>query len=121
MTFDARLQKFKDSFESLNGLLDAFKNSKASDLPKDLKFYRSVYGKVVTPALNTVMLTVHEMQEELNSSFLPKKYSSGNLKVFNSHQLEMIVKYENYLKLFKIIFRTLFWIRIIKFLRRAWR
>lgn len=92
MTVDPRLQKFKDSFESLNELLDGFKNSKASDLPKDLKFYRSVYGKVVSPALNNAMLTIHGLQEQLNSSFLPTKYSSGNLKIFNNHQLEMIVK-----------------------------
>ena len=90
MTVDPRLEKFKESFKSLNELLDTFKNSKGSDLPKDLKFYRTVYGKVVTPALNNVMLTVHAMQEQLNSSFLPKKYPSGNLKVFNNHQLEMV-------------------------------
>jgi hypothetical protein len=93
MTVDPRLQKFQESFKELNELLDAFKNSKASDLPKDLKFYRAVYGKVVAPAVNNAMLTVHGMQEKLNASFLPKKYSSGNLKVFNNHQLEMIVKY----------------------------
>lgn len=91
MTVDPRLQKFQESFKALNELLDAFKNSKASDLPKDLKFYRTVYGKVVTPALNNTMLTVHGMQEKLNASFLPKKYASGSLKVFNNHQLEMIV------------------------------
>jgi hypothetical protein len=95
MTVDPRLQKFKDSFESLNELLDGFKNSKASDLPKDLKFYRSVYGKVVSPALNNAMLTIHGLQEQLNSSFLPTKYSSGNLKIFNNHQLEMIVIFDN--------------------------
>lgn len=92
MTVDPRLEKFQESFKSLNELLNSFKNSKGSDLPKDLKFYRTVYGNVVTPAVNNAMLTVHGMQEQLNSSFLPKKYASGNLKVFNNHQLEMIVK-----------------------------
>lgn len=92
MTVDARLQKFKESFASLNELLDAFKNSEASDLPKDLKFYRTVYGKVTVPALNNTMVTVHGLQEQLNDSFLPKKYPSGNVKVFTNHQLEMIVR-----------------------------
>lgn len=91
MTSDPRLQKLKEAFSSLNSLLDSFKNSPASDLPKDMKFYRTVYGKVVTPALNSTMVTVHGLQEQLNASFLPKRYASGSLKVFNNHQLEMIV------------------------------
>ena len=92
MTVDPQLQKFQESFDSLNELLNDFKNSKSSDLPKDLKFYRSVYGKVVAPALNYATLSVHRLQEKLNASFLPKKYPSGNLKIFNDHQLEMIVR-----------------------------
>ena len=94
MTSDPRLDKLKEAFSSLNDLLDSFKNSPASDLPKDLKFYRTVYGKVATPALNNTMVTVHGLQEQLNASFLPKKYASGNVKVFNNHQLEMIVSKE---------------------------
>lgn len=83
------LKKFKDSFKTLNSILDTFKNSKASDLPKDLKFYRTVYGKVVSPALNGTLVQVHSLQEQLNDEFLPKKYAGGSVKVFNNHQLEM--------------------------------
>ena len=91
MPSDARLEKLEEAFSTLNNLLDSFKNSPESDLPKDLKFYRTVYGKVVTPALNNTMVTVHGLQEQLNASFLPKKYASGSIKIFNNHQLEMIV------------------------------
>jgi hypothetical protein len=92
MPSDPRLQKLKEAFSTLNSLLDSFKNSPASYLPNDLKFYRTVYGKHVIPALNNTMVKIHELQEKLNGSFLPKRYSSGNVKVFNNHQLEMIVK-----------------------------
>lgn len=91
MTEDFRLQKFRESFASLNSLLDSFKNSDASELPKDLKFYRTVFGKVTIPSMNNIMVTLHNLQDQLNSSFLPKRYSSGNFKIFNNHQLEMIV------------------------------
>ena len=91
MPADPRLEKLKEAFSTLNNLLNSFKNSPASDLPKDLKFYRTVYGKIVTPALNNTMVTVHSLQEQLNSSFLPKRYAAGSVKVFNNHQLEMIV------------------------------
>lgn len=84
------LEKFKESFKALNSILDTFKNSKASDLPKDLKFYRTVYGKVVTPALNGALVQVHSLQDQLNGQFLPKKYAGGSVKVFNNHQLEMV-------------------------------
>ena len=88
---DPRLSKFRETFTSLNNLLDSFKNSPGSELPKDLKFYRTVFGKVTTPAINNTMVTVHNLQEQLNASFLPKRYAGGNLKIFNNHQLEMIV------------------------------
>lgn len=87
------LEKLKEAFSSLNNLLDTFKNSPASELPKDLKFYRTVYGNIINPAINNTMISLHGLQEKLNSSFLPKRYSSGNIKIFNNHQLEMIVNY----------------------------
>lgn len=80
----------------MNQTLDSFKNSPGSELTKDLKFYRSVFGKVSTPAINNAMVSVHNLQEQLNSSFLPKRYASGNVKIFNNHQLEMIVKNKNW-------------------------
>ena len=88
-------KKFKELFQSLNDSMDCFKNSIGSDLPKDLKFYKTIYGKVTTPALNGTLVKVHELQEQLNSTFLPKRYASGNLKIFISHQLEMIVIFLN--------------------------
>jgi len=91
MTSDPRMQKLKEAFEEVNDLLNEFKNSEASDLPKDLKFYRTVYGKDTIPAMNNTMVTIHSLEEKLSSTFLPKRYSSGNVKVFNNHQLEMIV------------------------------
>lgn len=111
MTTDPRLQKLKEAFTTLNSLLDNFKNSPASDLPKDLKFYRTVYGKVVTPAVNSTMVTVHGLQEQLNASFLPKRYASGSVKVFNNHQLEMIVSKLVVLWFCLCFYRTLFLIR----------
>jgi hypothetical protein len=91
MTSDSRMQKLKEAFDDINGLLNEFKNSEASDLPKDLKFYRTVYGTVTVPALNSVMVNIHALEEKLCTSFLPKRYASGSVKVFNNHQLEMIV------------------------------
>jgi len=62
--------------------------------------------------LNNTMVTVHGLQEQLNTSFLPKRYASGSVKVFNNHQLEMIVSrtgfYINLFYVFGAVCRTLF-------------
>ena len=98
MTFDAekQLAAAEVAFHELEELLMSFKASKASDLSKDLKFYKSVYGSNVTSSLNQMQLKIQSLKEKLNSSFLPKKYPSGDLRKFNSHQFEMIVSLLKY-------------------------
>lgn len=87
-----QFKKLEASFAELENLLGSFKNSESSEIPKDLKFYKTVYGSTTVPAINQTLLSLHELQEKLNSTYLPNKYKSGDIKIFNGHQLEMIVK-----------------------------
>ena len=81
----------REAFGELEELFSSFKASKGSELVKDLKFYKSIYGFNITSSMNKMQLQIQSMQEQLNSVFLPKKYPSGDLRLFNSHQFEMIV------------------------------
>ena len=114
MTMNPDLQKLKESFKALNEILDSFKNSEGSDIQKDLKFYRTVYGKTAAPAYNQTLLSLHQLQEQLNATFLPKRYPSGNIKIFNDHQFEMIVSYILHLLWLLMLFiRIVYWIPIL--------
>lgn len=86
---EERLQK---SFRRLHDVLASFKQSPASDLSRDLKFYRTVYGSVTAGHFNGALLEIHRLQTQMNEAFLPAKYPSGNVGIFNRHQFEVIVR-----------------------------
>lgn len=92
MSSEKRLEDAKEAFKKLEELLTSFKASKGSDIVKDLKFYKSIYGMSVTSSINKMQLQIQSLQQSLTSAFLPKKYPLGNLHLFNSHQFEMIVR-----------------------------
>ena len=87
-----QLEAAQEAFKELEEILSSFKESKKSALVTDLKFYKSIYGFNVTSSINKMQLQVQDMQQSLSAAFLPKKYPSGDLRLFNSHQFEMIVR-----------------------------
>lgn len=95
MTLDQEKQLVaaQEAFNELTELLDSFKASKKSELVKDLKFYKSIYGGVMTSSMNKMQLQLQSLRDKLNASFLPNKYPAGDLRIFNSHQFEMVDLY----------------------------
>jgi len=76
-------------FKEIREILESFKTMSSADLLSELKFYKTVQGMSFSSRLNSTMLQLHDSEKELSEHFLPNKYASGDLSIFNGHQFEM--------------------------------
>ena len=84
------LQTVSDCFKEVREILESFKLVSSADLLSELKMYKTLQGMSFTSRLNSTILQVHDAEKQLNEHFLPQKYASGDLSIFNAHQLEMV-------------------------------